>query len=107
MLAYEYAVDKLRSSDWVKEKRKQIQEMQYNRGKLSYIDISIPILAGAFAGKYFQMEALIPNIRLIHHFWTVFCRFYVMVSGDPIRYNKDHCTSRNRSCETWGYDTND
>lgn len=50
MLAYEYAVNALSASDWVKEKRKQIKEMQHNHRKLSYIDFSIPILAGAIAG---------------------------------------------------------
>lgn len=55
MLAYEYAVDKLSNSDWVLEKRKQIKEMQNNHMKVSYIDtnlisVSIPIIAGAFAG---------------------------------------------------------
>lgn len=54
MLAYEYAVDSLRASDWVKEKRKQIKEMKDSHSKLSYIDISIPILAGAFAGDDFK-----------------------------------------------------
>lgn len=52
MLAYEYAVNMLKSSDWVREKRKQIKEMQNSHRNFSYIDISIPILAGAFAGKF-------------------------------------------------------
>lgn len=51
MLAYEYAVNMLSTSDWAKEKRKQIKEMQRSHRKLNYIDISIPILAGAFAGE--------------------------------------------------------
>lgn len=52
MLAYEYAVNMLSTSDWVIEKRKQIKEVQKNHMKVSYIDVSIPILAGAFAGKF-------------------------------------------------------
>lgn len=53
MLAYEYAVNALASADWVKEKRKQIKEMQNSHIQtVNYIEISIPILAGAFAGKF-------------------------------------------------------
>lgn len=50
MLAYEYAARKLASSDWVLEKRRQIKKMQ-KADKFTYLDVSIPILAGAFAGK--------------------------------------------------------
>lgn len=53
MLAYEYAARKLASSDWVLEKRRQIKKMQ-KADKFTYLDVSIPIFAGAFAGKTFD-----------------------------------------------------
>lgn len=63
MLSYEYAVNMLSTSDWVKEKRKQIKEMQRSHRKLNYIDISIPILAGAFAGKHLECTWYLNDFR--------------------------------------------
>lgn len=47
MLSYEYAVKALSDSEWVRERRKEIHKKVK---KYTYIDVSIPILAGAFAG---------------------------------------------------------
>lgn len=48
MLSYEYAVKALSDSEWVRERRKEIHKKVK---KYTYIDVSIPILAGAFAGN--------------------------------------------------------
>lgn len=60
MLAYEYAVRSLSDSEWVRERRKQIKEMRQNVKRYTYTDITIPILAGAFAGTQIvcQMRAI-------------------------------------------------
>ncbi|XP_055306495.1 solute carrier family 25 member 45-like [Sitodiplosis mosellana] len=50
MLVYEYATKALACSEWVIEKRKQLKNLQKGDKKYTYIDISIPILSGAFAG---------------------------------------------------------
>lgn len=51
MLAYEYTSRKLANSEWVREKRKQIKKIQNASNKRTYVDVSVPILAGALAGN--------------------------------------------------------
>lgn len=50
MLSYEYARTALTNSQWTREKKKRIKEMENAEKKTTYFDASIPILAGAFAG---------------------------------------------------------
>lgn len=50
MLAYEYLSNMLSNSEWVLEKKKQMKELQKNSTKYTYIDVSIPVVAGALAG---------------------------------------------------------
>ncbi|XP_031635025.1 solute carrier family 25 member 45-like isoform X2 [Contarinia nasturtii] len=50
MLAYEYVSRTLSNSEWVLEKRERFKELQKYDKTLTYLDISIPILSGAFAG---------------------------------------------------------
>lgn len=51
MLAYEYASKTLSESEWIREKRKHFKQLQKNGKQFTFIDISIPILSGAFAGN--------------------------------------------------------
>lgn len=52
MLAYDYISKALSSSEWALQRRKQLKELGKTRTHFNYIDISIPILSGAFAGWY-------------------------------------------------------
>lgn len=56
MLAYEYTSRALANSEWIVEKRRQLKKIQKTNNKLTYIDVSIPILAGAIAGKFNSNE---------------------------------------------------
>lgn len=48
MLTYDHAYRTLSNIEWISEKRKKMKE---NNAKYTYIDMSIPIVAGAVAGK--------------------------------------------------------
>lgn len=110
MLAYEYFSRKLSESNWVHEKRKKIKDLQKQAKKHTYIDISIPILSGAFAGMdMFSNERVFCSTicRDIRTNWTINenfpCRFYVVDFSDSIWCHKNNRSSWNESHQTRRY----
>lgn len=125
MLAYEYTSRALANSEWILEKRRQFKKIQKTSNKLTYIDVSIPILAGALAGNFDSNEK--KNAFIFQHlekkykknstqlkftfdcdfvlfvtvFLCVFWRAYVMDFGDSIRCHKNHRTSWGWLHQTW------
>lgn len=61
MLTYDHAYRTLSNVEWISEKRKKMKE---NDTKYTYIDMSIPIVAGILA-IYFFKNHLVLLINLI------------------------------------------